>query len=226
MQRLDAPMRRTIREGDLMRATKRAAAWWRGSCCGRSVVHVGAGGLAADDGDELVDTTKTVTELERKLDELHARGRAADGANSPPRRLPRRRSRRRVLGMGRRCVVSSGSRRRPRGSGHLVVEQARGARGELAVLGGRIVALPPEKGEAISPAMCVTQAHPTIRMFAANTGNRMPSWRSRSSTRTGREAEEAEGRRARGDAGWRRRASFHVRELLGAAFEDGVTAIA
>jgi hypothetical protein len=85
-----------------------------------------------------------------------------------------------------------------------------------------------EKGEAISPAFCVTTAHPTIRLFAVNTGD--PEARLEVEIYY----EHLDGKvkklrvaRLRGGPSWAPTTivPLHV-NMLGAAAEDGYTAIA
>jgi hypothetical protein len=85
-----------------------------------------------------------------------------------------------------------------------------------------------EKGEAISPAMCVSVNHPTIRMFAANTGDE------ESELEVEILYEGLDGKikrlkvaKLRGSAAWAPTTIVPLYvNMLGAASEDGFTAIA
>ena len=85
-----------------------------------------------------------------------------------------------------------------------------------------------DHGEAISPAMCVSVAHPTIRLFAANTGDED----SRLEVEILYEGLDGKVKklkvaRLRGGAEWAPTSVVPVHvNMLGAAFEDGLTAIA
>ncbi len=182
-----------------------------------------------EDEDELTDVGKTVTSLQKKLDELHERG-----------------------GLAKKGVLSAAAV-----CGDEAPQQSFSAWGDeagyVSAPGGDIEALEGwslnkhvrsaenspfgrgsaslflgEKGEAISPAICVSVLHPTIRLFAANTG--------------GEEAEleveilyegldgklkKLKVAKLRGGAAWAptRVVPLYV-NMLAAASEDGLTAIA
>ena len=85
-----------------------------------------------------------------------------------------------------------------------------------------------DKGEAVTPVMCVSTAHPSIRFFAANTGS------PESTLEVEVIYEDLDGHakklriaRLRGSDEWRpsRVVPIHV-NMLAAAAEDGLTAVA
>lgn len=195
--------------------------------CGASAAPAAAG---ADDEEELVDVEKTVRGLEKKLLELRERGRWAEKGK---------------LFAGAVCgedepseVFSSWGDESPyylapEGDLETTEGWSLNKHADTAMenspfgTGSRSLVLP-EKGEAISPAMCVSVAHPTIRLFAANTGD--------PDARLDVEVyfEDLAGKvkklriaRLRGGPVWAPTTivPLHV-NLLGAAAEDGLTAIA
>jgi hypothetical protein len=184
---------------------------------------------AAAEDDELLDVGKTVTSLEKKMSELHARGQWAKKG---------------LLSASAVCadaptdtVFSSwGDDATYVGAPAGDLESLEGwsvnkhaARAENSPFGrGSSSLFLGEKGEAISPAMCVGVGHPTIRLFAANTGG------SESELEVEVLYEGFDGKikklkvaRLHGGPVWAPTSIVPIYvNLLGAASEDGLTAIA
>jgi hypothetical protein len=184
---------------------------------------------AAAEEDELVDVSKTVSSLEKKMSELHARGQWA---------------RKGLLSASAVCADAPASgvfsdwgddaTYVPTPAGDLedlgqwsVNKHA--ARAENSPFGSGASSLfLGEKGEAVSPAICVSVGHPTIRLFAANTGG------SDSELEVEVLYEGFDGKikklkiaRLRGGSEWAPTSIVPIYvNLLGAAAEDGFTAIA
>lgn len=185
--------------------------------------------VAAEDEGELVDVSKTVDDLNREMAKLSARGlRAKKGELSAAA----------VCGDGVARDVFSGW-----GDGGAYVPAPEGdlesidgwtlnkhaRRAENSPFGaGQSSLLLPDHGEAISPAFCVSTAHPTIRLFAANTAG------DESELEVEILYESFDGKvkklriaRLRGGESWAPTTivPIHV-NVLGAASEDGFTAVA
>ena len=157
-----------------MSMRKRAVRVLLGATLAAALVGAATAGpaAAADDDGDLVDVGKTVTDLEKKMDELHARGRwARKGELSADA----------VCGDAAPETVFSQF-----GDGALYVPAPGGdaesldgwtqnkhtGRSENSPFRrGQSSLFLEEGGEAVSPAMCVSVDHPTIRLFAANTGD-------------------------------------------------------
>lgn len=214
-----------------MSVRKRAARVLLGAALFAAIVGAGATGTAAaaDDGDELVDVGKTVVDLEKKMFELRQHGQSArKGALSAAS----------VCGDEVPEPVFSAW-----GDGGLYVPAPEGdlesldgwtlnkhtGRAENSPFGRGFASLfLEEKGEAISPAMCVTVDHPTIRLFAANTGD------PESELEVEILYEGLDGKmkklkvaKLRGNAQWGPTTVIPLYvNMLGAASEDGLTAVA
>ena len=184
---------------------------------------------AAEDEGEILDVSKTVSGLEKKLGELHERGRwAREGKLSAAA----------VCGDQTPSTVFSSF-----GDSALYVPTPEGdlettehwtlnkhaRRAENSPFGpGQSSLFLPDKGEAISPAFCVGTAYPTIRVFTANTGDED----SRLDVEVLYEGVDGKVKKLkiaklRGTRDWGPSAivPIHV-NLLGAASEDGFTAVA
>jgi len=184
---------------------------------------------AAAEDEELLDAGKTVSSLEKKMSELHARGQWA---------------RKGLLSAAAVCadapadtVFSSwgdGATYVPTPAGDLEdLDQwsvnKHAARADNSPFGrGSSSLFLGEKGEAISPAMCVSVGHPTIRLFAANTAG------AESELEVEVLYEGLDGKvkklklaRLHGGSEWAPTSIVPIYvNLLGAASEDGFTAIA
>ena len=170
--------------------------------CGASAAPAAAGA----DEEEIVDVEKTVRGLEKTLLELRERGRWAE--------------------KGAYYLAPQGDLETTDGwslDKHAVTVAENSPFGT-----GSSSLLLPEKGEAISPAMCVSVAHPTIRLFASNTGD--PDARLEVEIffeDLAGKVKKLKVARLRGGPAWAPTTivPLHV-NLLGAAAEDGFTAIA
>ncbi len=193
------------------------------------VLAFGATTASAHD-EELVDVSKKMGEIQKKMDDLRGQGRWA---------------RRGELSAAAVCGDKTSSQvfapwgdtadyvPAPHGDAEdisawdvdddvsLVNENAPFSHGSHSILLG-------EGGEAVTPAMCVSTSHPTIRFFVANTGS--PD----STLEVEVIYEDLEGHtkklkiaRLRGSQDWRPSlvVPIHVNRLA-AASEDGLTAIA
>lgn len=128
--------------------------------------------MAAEDEGELVDVSKTVDDLNDEMAKLAERGRRARKGEL---------SAEAVCGDGAATEVFSAwgdeSAYVPAPEGDLETTNGwtlnkHAGRAENSPYGGGQSSLfLPDHGEAISPAFCVSTAHPTIRLFAANTGD-------------------------------------------------------
>lgn len=128
--------------------------------------------MAAEDEGELVDVSKTVDDLNDEMVKLSERGRRARKGEL---------SAEAVCGDGAATEVFSAwgdeSAYVPAPEGDLETTNGwtlnkHAGRAENSPYGGGQSSLfLPDHGEAISPAFCVSTAHPTIRLFAANTGD-------------------------------------------------------
>jgi len=185
--------------------------------------------LGAEDEGELVDVGKTVQDLDREIVKLRERGRwAREGQLSAAA----------VCGDDAPAQVFSawgdGSAYVPAPEGNLestarwtLNKHARRAENSPFSAGGSSLFLP-DHGEAISPAFCVGTAYPTIRLFAANTADE------ESELEVEILYEGLDGKvkklkvaKLRGRQDWAPTTivPLHV-NLLGAASEDGFTAVA
>lgn len=126
----------------------------------------------AGDDEELIDVGKTVTSLQKKMDELRAHGRwAREGA----------------LSLGAVCRDDEASSvfapwgdlgsyvPAPEGdlessSGWMLNKHASLSAQNSPFSTGATSLFLGEKGEAISPAMCISVLHPTFRFFSLNGG--------------------------------------------------------
>jgi hypothetical protein len=125
---------------------------------------------AGDEGDELVDVSKTVASLDKKMSELRERGRWAREGR---------------LSLSAVCNETGGSQvfaawgdsstyvPAPEGgfestSGWTLNKHASLAAQNSPFSAGSSSLFLGEKGVAISPAMCVSVLHPTLRFFAVN----------------------------------------------------------
>jgi hypothetical protein len=185
--------------------------------------------LGAEDEGELVDVSKTVEDLEKELVKLRERGRwAREGVLSTAA----------VCGdtAPARVFSSWGDAGAyvPAPEGDLestarwtLNKHARRAENSPFSSGGSSLFLP-DHGEAVSPAFCVSTAHPTIRLFAANTADE------ESELEVEILYENVDGKvkklkvaKLRGRQDWAPTTivPLHV-NMLGAASEDGFTAVA
>lgn len=185
--------------------------------------------MAAEDEGELVDVSKTVDDLNDEMAKLAERGRRARKGEL---------SAEAVCGDGAATEVFSAwgdeSAYVPAPEGDLETTNGwtlnkHAGRAENSPYGGGQSSLfLPDHGEAISPAFCVSTAHPTIRLFAANTGDE------ESLLEIEILYENVDGHvkklkvaKLRGRTAWAPTTvvPIHV-NVLGAATEDGFTAIA
>jgi hypothetical protein len=185
--------------------------------------------LGAEDEGELVDVSKTIEDLDKELVQLRERGRwAREGELSAAA----------VCGDDTSAQIFSawgdGSTYVPAPEGNLestarwtLNKHARSAENSPFSAGGSSLSLP-DHGEAISPAFCVSTAHPTIRLFAANTADEA------SELEVEILYENVDGKikklkvaKLRGRQDWAPTTivPLHV-NMLGAASEDGFTAVA
>ena len=196
---------------------------------GALVLTFGATAAGAHD-DELVDVSKKTHEIQKKLNELRGKGRfARKGELSEAAICGDERSSRVFAAWGDAADYVPA----PQGD----VEDISGWEldDDVSVLdenspfsdGSRSLFLA-DKGEAVTPVMCVSTAHPTIRFFAANTGS------PESTLEVEVIYEDLEGHakklriaRLRGSDEWGPSlvVPIHV-NVLAAAAEDGVTAVA
>jgi hypothetical protein len=213
-----------------MSATKRAARIVVAAVI--SIMLAGAAtasALAAEGADELFDVSKTVADLSKKMDELRAHGHvvrkgelsaAAACGNDEPEPV--------FSAWGDESLyipAPAGDLEAPEQwslnkHAGLAENSPFGQGGASLFLG--------DHGEAISPAMCVSIAHPTIRMFVANSGG--------DDSRLEVEIlyEGFDGKikklkvaRLRGGPAWAPATVIPIYvNVLGAAAEDGLTAIA
>jgi hypothetical protein len=214
-----------------MTVAKRAARVLLGAALLAAMVGAGATGTAAaaDDDGELVDVGKTVADLEKKMFELREHGRsarkgelsaAAVCGNDVPEPIFS------AWGDGGLYVPA------PDGDlesldGWTVNKHSGRAENSPFRHGGASLFLE-EKGEAISPAMCVTVDHPTIRFFAANSGD------PESELEVEILYEGLDGKvkklkvaKLRGNAQWAPTTVVPLYvNMLGATSEDGLTAVA
>jgi hypothetical protein len=184
---------------------------------------------AAEDEGELLDVTKTVASLEKKMNELRERGQGARKGELSAAALCSDAQAEPVFGSwgdSSLYVPAAGGDAESLEGWSLNKHVGRGSnspfsRGSSSLFLG-------EKGEAISPAMCVSVAHPTIRLFASNTADED------SELEVEIYYEGLDGKvkklkvaKLRGGASWAPTTivPLHV-NMLGAAAEDGMTAIA
>jgi hypothetical protein len=186
--------------------------------------------VAAEDEGELIEVEKTVQNLEQEMAKLRERGeRARKGELSAAAVCGDQASSRVFSSWGDEADYV------PAPEGNLesverwtLKKHARHVAKNSPFGPGSSSLLLPDHGEAISPAMCVSTQHPTIRLFAANTGD--PESRLEVEILY----ENVEGKlkklkvaRLRGGSDWAPTTivPLHV-NMLGAAHEDGFTAIA
>jgi hypothetical protein len=214
-----------------MSVRKRAARVLLGVAIGAVVLCAATTGtaVAADDDGELVDVGKTVVDLERKMADLREHGRsarkgelsaaAACGAESPETIFS-------SWGDGALYVPAPGGDAETLDQWTLNKHTGRAENSPFRSGGGSLFL--EDKGQAISPAMCVSVDHPTIRLFAANTGDE------ESELEVEILYEGLDGKikklkvaKLRGKSAWAPTTiiPLHV-NVLGAASEDGLTAIA
>jgi hypothetical protein len=185
--------------------------------------------VAAADEGELVDVSKTVNDLHKKMDELREHGRYAKKGEL---------SAAAVCGDADAEAVFSAfgdpDLYTPAPGGDIEQPERWGVNkhthlGENSPFGqGQASLFLEDHGEAISPPMCVSVEHPSIRMFAANTGDEG------SELEVEILYEGLDGKikklkvaKLRGGAGWAPTTVVPVYvNMLGAASEDGFTAIA
>jgi hypothetical protein len=213
-----------------MFAGKRAArALVVGTLCLVLLGASAATAVAATDEGELVDVAKTVDDLHEKMAELRERGRNANRGELSAAAVCEEDDAEPVF-----SAFGDAALYTPAPGGDIEqpetwtvnkhtrrAENSPFSRGEASLFLG-------DHGEAISPAMCVTVAHPTIRFFAANTGDE----ESRLEVEILYEGLDGKIKKLkvaklRGSSGWAPTTVVPVHvNLLGAAFEDGFTAIA
>lgn len=194
--------------------------------CGASAAPAAAG--AGE--EEIVDVEKTVRGLEKKLLELRERGRWAEKGELSAAAVCADEEPSDVFSSwgdeGAYYLAPQGDLETTDGwslDKHAVTVAENSPFGT-----GSSSLLLPEKGEAISPAMCVSVAHPTIRLFASNTGD--PDARLEVEIffeDLAGKVKKLKVARLRGGPAWAPTTivPLHV-NLLGAAAEDGFTAIA
>lgn len=197
---------------------------------GALVLALGATTASAGDEAELLDVSKTTSEIQKKMDELRERGRWARTGK---------------LAAAAVCGESSTSQvfapwgdladYAPAPQGDVEDASAWDVNDDVTVSdenspfsrGSRSFLLG-DHGEAITPVMCISTAHPTIRFFARNTGS------PESTLEVEILYENLDGKtkrlkiaRLRGSDEWRPTlvVPIHV-NMLAAASENGVTAVA
>ena len=184
---------------------------------------------AAVDEGELVDVTKTVSSLEKKMADLHERGRRARQGELSASAVCADAQAEQVFaswGDPSLYVPAVGGDAESLEEWSVNKNAGRGnnspfSRGSSSLFLG-------EKGEAISPAICVSVAHPTIRLFAMNTAGED------SELEVEIYYEGLDGKvkklkvaRLRGGAHWSPTTIVPIYvNMLGAAAENGFTAIA
>ena len=149
-----------------------------------AVATMAATATAAVDEDELTDVGKTVAGLQKKMDELHERGgRAKKGELSAAAICGDEAPQQSFAAWGDDAgyvPAPGGDVESP--EAWSLNKHVRSAENSPFGNGSASLFLG-EKGEAISPPICISVSYPTIRLFAANTGGEESDWRSRSSTR-------------------------------------------
>jgi hypothetical protein len=185
--------------------------------------------VAATDEGELVDVTKTVDDLHKKMAELRERGRNANRGELSAAAVCEEDEADSIF-----SAFGDAALYTPAPGGDIEQLEAwtvnkHTRRAENSPFGrGAASLFLGDHGEAISPAMCVSVAHPTIRLFAANTGDE----ESRLEVEILYEGLDGKIKklkvaRLRGGAEWAPTSVVPVHvNMLGAAFEDGLTAIA
>jgi hypothetical protein len=185
--------------------------------------------LGAEDEGELVDVSKTVSDLDEEMVKLRERGRwaregklsaaAVCGDDAPARVFS-------AWGDAGAYVPAPEGNLESTASWTLN-KHARSAENSPFSTGGSSLFLP-DHGEAISPAFCVSTTHPTIRLFAASTADE------ESELEVEILYESLDGKvkklrvaKLRGRQDWAPTTivPLHV-NMLGAASEDGFTAVA
>lgn len=202
--------------------------------CGVVLTLVAVGTMAATataavDEDELTDVGKTVTGLQKKLDELYERGGLAKkgvlsaaaicGDEAPQQYFS-------AWGDEAGYVSAPGGDVEALDGWSLnkhvrAAENSPFGRGSASLFLG-------EKGEAISPPICVSVSHPTIRLFAANTGGENAELEIEILYESlDGKLQKLKVAKLRGGASWAptRVVPLYV-NMLAAASEDGLTAVA
>ncbi len=210
---------------------KRAARVLLGAVLATAVLGAAMAGpaAAADDDGELVDVGKTVQGLEKKLDELRAHGRWARKGELSSAALCGDAAPEPVFspfGDSALYVPAPGGDAESLDDWTLNKHTGRAENSPFRP--GQSSLFLEEGGEAISPAMCVSVDHPTIRMFAVNTGD------ADSELEVEILYEGVDGKikklkvaKLRGSAQWAPTTIIPLYvNMLGAASEDGLTAVA
>lgn len=185
---------------------------------------------AAEDEGELIEVDKTVANLENEMAKLRERGERAKKGELSAAAVCGDQALNRVFSLwgDEADYVPAPGGDLESVEGWTLNKHAR-RHGTNSPFGrGSSSLLLPDKGEAITPAMCVSTRHPTIRLFAANTGD------PESRLEVEIYYENVDGKlkklkvaRLRGQSSWGPTSivPLHV-NILGAASEDGFTAIA
>jgi hypothetical protein len=196
------------------------------------VLVLGLGATAANaDDDELVDVSKTTSEIQKKLHELRGKGRSARKGELSAAAVCGDDSTSQVFApwgdtadytrAPEGDLESTGGWELDKNDVTVIDENSPFSAGSKSLLLG-------DKGEAVTPVMCISTAHPTIRFFAQNTGS------PESTLEIEVLYENVDGHtkklrvaKLRGSDEWRptRIVPIHV-NVLAAASEDGLTAIA
>jgi len=193
------------------------------------VLAFGAATASADD-EELVDVSKKMGEIQKKMDELRGKGRwARRGELSATAVCGEETSSQVFASWGDTADYVPA----PQGDAEdisawdvnddvsLVNENAPFSNGSHSILLG-------DGGEAVTPVMCVSTSHPTIRFFAANTGSPDSTLEIEVIYEDiGGHRKKLKIARLRGSEDWRPSlvVPIHVNRLA-AASEDGLTAVA
>jgi hypothetical protein len=141
---------------------------------GAATLGLGAtAALAASNDPELVDMSHQVQDIQKKVSELQAQGRwARDGVLRAAATCGDEQTARVFQPWGDLADYALA----PQGDleaadGWTLDHQARVAAGNEPFAPGGQSLLLPDGGTAVSPVICVSLAHPTIRFFAQNTGD-------------------------------------------------------
>ena len=206
-----------------MSAGKRAArALIAATLCLVLLGALSATAVAATDEARAVDVAKTVDDLHKKWPSSE-RGRNANRGELSATAVCEEDEADPIFSPSA-TRLSTPRRWRHRAAGNVDGEQAH-APAENSPFGqGAASLFLGDHGEAISPAMCVSVAHPTIRLFAANTGDE----ESRLEVEILYEGLDGKIKKLAycvAAPGPTSVVPVHV-NMLGAAFEDGLTAIA
>jgi hypothetical protein len=197
---------------------------------GDAVLAVAPAAVAGGDDEELVDVSKTVADIEKKMGELRERGRWAKRGKLSLAAVCGEERTERVflpwLDPAEYTLAPQGDFES--GSEWTLKKDAAVMEGNSPFSGGQRSLFLPDHGEAISPVICVSVAHPTIRLFARNGGS------SESKLEIELIYEDTSGKvrklkiaKLRGSDAWNPSIVIPIYvNVIAAAVEDGITAVA